>query len=140
MKSPNDSPTHKIGRDDFWMPSPMVVKCLKHLDRVDNWKILKRERPEETEILSWHPFFRIFTFNLWLFVLILLGVLAAVDFGSGTTAGEFRTDLPVFIGVAAVIALPMAFYVANLYRSSWNRRARSLRQMSNDNTIDRPTA
>jgi hypothetical protein len=112
--------------DKFWVPNSMEKTCLEHLDRVDNWKLLRAERPEETVILPWKPFRRIFLYNVSLFVLIFAVLFTVIGFGSRVGSEELKDDLLMGAVLTIVISSLMALYVTGLYRRTWNKRARWL--------------
>jgi hypothetical protein len=107
-----------------WRPSALEQKCLRHLDPAENWKILGREKPADSEILPWAPFRRIFYINLRLFSAVLTGIFFVLEIASGTDSSDFRHDLPYGLVGAVVLATLLGFYVTYLYRRSWNGRAR----------------
>lgn len=109
-----------------WHPSPMELKCLRHLDATENWKILGREKPPKTDVLPWRPFRQIFVINFIQFVLILSVLFFLLETGSGMTMRDIQEDLPYGLGIAALFAIGLGLYVTHLYRRSWNRRAHSL--------------
>ncbi len=104
----------------------MEKTCLQHLDRIDNWKILRTERPEETQLLPWKPFLPIFFINIINFTLIFALVFALIGFASKVGVQELREDLPGAVVLTIGISAAFALYVTNLYRRTWNRRARWL--------------
>jgi hypothetical protein len=93
----------------------------------ENWEtILKRPIPPQTQILPWTPFLKIFALNLLLFTVVLGALLTVILVGtSGPQA--LSEDLPILIGFILISASFVATYSTHLYRRSWNRRAKSLR-------------
>lgn len=109
-----------------WHPSPIELKCLRHLDAAENWKILKSEKPPKTDVLPWRPFRQIFVINFIQFALIMSALFVFIEMGSGQSLRDVQEDLPYGLGFAVVFAIALGMYVTHLYRRSWNRRARSL--------------
>jgi len=113
-----------------WNPSQLEQRCLAQLDHAENWKLLHREQPDQSEVLSWLPFIRIFGFNLVVFTPVITVMILIVATVGGTSMDELilpENYIPglAFIAVASVL---MATFAAGLYRRSWNRRARWLIQ------------
>ena len=105
----------------------MEEKCLRQLDRPGSWEYLKADKPAESDPISWRHVRRIFAFNLVVFLVVFVVLTGLIGVTSGADAAEFREDLPGAVAIVLAISCVMAFYVANLYRRTWNRRARSLR-------------
>jgi hypothetical protein len=105
----------------------MERKCLSHLDRVENWEYLHYPRPGEDEILPWKPFFPIFRYNLLLFTIVFALLFLLILFGSGVSERERSEDLLPGVAIVLALSIAFAFYVAHLYRKTWNRRARTHR-------------
>jgi len=117
-----------------WIPSSLEKKCLGQLDHQDNWRLLDRERPGEAEILPWKPFQRIFWFNFVLFGPVIAVLLVVVNSASG---GSFRDaflleNLIPGLVVLLLSSVGMSLFAANLYRQSWNRRAKWLIRLANE--------
>lgn len=110
----------------FWIPTPIEIKCLDHLDHSENWSILREERPPEDMELSWRPFRRIWWINFAQYVIILAVLFAGLESTLGPSVSEVRSDLPYGIAAVLTIASALAGYVTYLYRRTWNRRARHL--------------
>jgi hypothetical protein len=110
------------------MPSDLERKCLSHLDAPDSWSILRREKPEQMQVLPWSYFRRVFGFNFLLFGGILTAIFFFLETTSGMTASDIRADLPLGLLIVLLIAAAMGLYVTHLYRRSWNGRARFLSQ------------
>jgi len=115
-----------------WAPNSLEEKCLRHLDVPENWRILRSQRPAETELLGWKPFLRIFVFNFVLFVVVLTALFFAVELSSGSGLADVREDLPYGLAGVAAFAIALGFYVMHLYRRTWNRRARLLKRQQLD--------
>ena len=115
-----------------WVPSSMEQTCLRQLDRPESWTILKCDRPEETDSITWRHVRRIFGFNAIVFAVIFGALLCIIAHGSGYDGSEFREDLPVGLASTLLISTAMAIYAANLYRKSWNRRAKFLRSQEDE--------
>ncbi len=115
-----------------WNPNSVESTCLSHLDHVENWKILRRPRPEEDATQGWIPFFPIFVINLVQFTGILGLLFVGLEFSQGGGITSLRED--ALIGGTAVVAVAslLAGYVTHLYRRSWNRRARKMRAERED--------
>jgi hypothetical protein len=119
-------PQSEPSKQAVYLPSSIELKCLRQLDHVENWEILKRERPSESEILHWRPFIRIFWFNFALLSTLLAMALFLVDWKSGASIEDIKGDGPFGAAVTVGIAGIMSIYVTHLYRRSWNRRAKFL--------------
>jgi hypothetical protein len=113
---------------EYWIPTPLEQKCLRHLDEPENWTILRRERPDSREVLPWAPFRRIFAINFVQYASILALIFVGLESASASTIGEVIADLPYAVPVVVLIASVLSLWVTHLYRRSWNRRARSLRR------------
>jgi hypothetical protein len=120
-------------KNTAWLPTPLERKCLAQLDVVENWRILRRERPDNDELLSWTPFVPIFWFNLAVFAVAMSLALIGAAVGTGSELRDlFQSDnlVPGAL-LVAVVSILMASVATALYRRSWNRRARWLQsQMS----------
>lgn len=114
------------------MPSPMEQKCLQHLDAPGSWAVLRTDKPDETDVLSWRPFRRVFAFNFVLFGIILTGIFLVLETKAGARLSDIEEDLPYGLGAVALLAATLGLYVTHLYRRSWNGRARSLRRAEDD--------
>ncbi len=121
------SATRRKAASAVWRPSATERKCLQHLDSPGGWKMLRVTRPEESDVLSWRPFRRIFGFNLVLFLVIMTIVFVGLEITTGADREGIREDLPYGIAGVVLIATALAAYSARLYRRSWNRRAHSIR-------------
>lgn len=106
----------------------MEQTCLKHLDRAGSWEYLNKTRPEETDLIGWRQVSKIFRFNLVLFAAIFAVLLSLLAFGSGYSRADSLEDLPIGLLLTLLISVGMATYVADLYRRSWNHRARYLNE------------
>jgi hypothetical protein len=115
-----------------WVPSPLEQKCLQHLDAPGSWKVLKTSLPQETDVLNWRPFRRIFGFNLVLFSIVFIAIFFGLERTVETDALGIKEDLPYGMGVALLLAVSFAFYVTHLYRRSWNSRARSIQRLAEE--------
>lgn len=105
----------------------MEEKCLRHLDSSENWTlVLKREKPDEWEILPWTPFWRIFVINFVQFVLVFGLLFVVYEYGLTGGQGSIKEDLPIGLSAVTTLTFGFALYVTGLYRRCWNRRARSL--------------
>jgi hypothetical protein len=115
-----------------WNPNSVESTCLSHLDHVENWKILRRPRPEDDVIQGWSPFVAIFGINVVQFTLILGLLFVGLEFSQGGGSASVKED--ALIGGAAVVAVAsiLAGYVTHLYRRTWNRRARKMRAERDD--------
>jgi len=109
-----------------WAPSELERRCLRQLDAPNSWKVLNRETPEKTDVLPWSYFRGVFVFNFTLFGAVLALIFFAVEASAGSGLAEIREDLPFGGGAVAFLALALGLYATNLYRRSWNGRARSL--------------
>lgn len=109
-----------------WYPTPIERKCLQQLDTPNSWTILRTDPPEPEDILPWRPFRVVFFFNLVLFVVVLVGLFVVLEV-VGDPSG-FREDAPYGLAISLVLAAGFSLYATHLYRRSWNRRARWLRQ------------
>lgn len=105
----------------------MEQKCLRDLDAPNAWQFLRAAEPEQTDELPWRPFRRIFWFNLWLFAVIILALFLLFEKAASAEASEILADLPYGLAISIGVAAVMATYATNLYRKSWNDRAKSLR-------------
>ncbi|MFZ4507225.1 MAG: hypothetical protein ACOYON_05960 [Fimbriimonas sp.] len=117
-----------------WNPRQIERRCLEQLDEAENWKLLNRPRPPESEVLSWQPFRRIFIFNVGVFGAVVALLLVVIGSASGMKASEAldpENSVPGAI-VVLVGALTMGGLSAWLYRRSWNRRARWLLSQDTD--------
>ena len=111
-------------RTKDWSPNSLEKKCLQHLDSAENWiNILKQVMPDKSEPQPWRPFWRILIINLVQFALVFSLVFVSLEIGFSGVAG-LKEDLAFVIGAIAILTIIFASYVTNLYRRSWNRRAR----------------
>lgn len=117
----------------------MESTCLSHLDHAENWKILRRPRPEEDVIQGWSPFIAIFGINLAQFTLILGLLFVGLEFSQGGGLASLREDALIGSGVVVGVASLLAGYVTHLYRRSWNRRARKMRAEREDELRENAT-
>lgn len=109
-----------------WSPNSLEKKCLQHLDSSENWiAILKQERPPNSQLLDWKPFWRIYIINIVQFTIVLTLVFGSLEIGFSGLSG-LKEDRTILIGIVATMAIMFAAYVTNLYRRSWNRRARQM--------------
>ena len=115
-----------------WTPNSVEATCLSHLDHEENWKILRRPRPEEDVIQGWLPFGPIFVINVVQFTLILGLLFVGLEFSQGGGISSLREDALIGTGAVVAIASLLAGYVTHLYRRSWNRRARKMRAERDD--------
>jgi hypothetical protein len=119
-----------------WIPSALEAKCLQHLDVAENWtSILKQPRPDEAERLGWRPFRRIFFFNLVVFLVATTAVFVFVELGGGGPASNIAEDKVPGGIVIAFVSVCLAAFVTNLYRRTWNRRAKILSTPDEDEAI-----
>ena len=122
-----------------WNPNSVESTCLSHLDHAENWKILRRPRPEEDVIQGWSPFIAIFGINLAQFTLILGLLFVGLEFSQGGGLASLREDALIGSGVVVGVASLLAGYVTHLYRRSWNRRARKMRAEREDELRENAT-
>lgn len=108
-----------------WVPNEMQRRCLTHLDQPRAWEMLGRPQPEQDDLLPFGFFTRIFWMNFPVFVLLLTGIFVLLELVNASFA-DLKQDAPFGLPMAAIIAAALALYVMNLYRTSWNGRARSL--------------
>lgn len=111
----------------MWFPNPMEVKCLDHLDSEKNWSdILKHTRPDSSIPQPMRVFIRIFFINIQLFFVLFLGLFGLLEFAYGGGWQGIKEDGLILGLPMAAFAVCLAFYVMNLYRRTWNRRAHQL--------------
>lgn len=111
-------------RKDYY-PSLLERQCLKQLDDEPNWRYLKKAKPSHDTVLGWGPFRTIFRLNIGVFSVVFGGLFFA---GAYAVAQEDKSQ-PEWgwaAGLTVLSAIVLSGISANLYRRSWNRRARAL--------------
>ena len=109
-----------------WIPSDIEKKCLTHLDAPNAWTLLRRDPPNQEDILPWTYFSRVFVFNFPIFATILTAIFLGLELANGSNKAYILEDLPYGLAAVIVIATALSLYVTHLYRKSWNGRAKHL--------------
>ena len=112
-----------------WTPSPLEAKCLQHLDAPGSWEALRSATPDDSDVLSWRPFRRVFGFNFFLFLVVLLGLFFGLEKVMSTDPSDLQNDWPYGVGFSFGLAVLLGAYVTHLYRQSWNKRARQIQRL-----------
>jgi polyferredoxin len=101
------------------------AKCLAQMDDEAIWLRIGRPKPAESEKLPRWVVSMIFRFNFAIFAGVLTVLLVVLAFTMSDSLSDFRNtaDILSVVGFIVVVATAMAFYSANIYRRSWNRRA-----------------
>ena len=70
-----------------------------------------------------------FAFNFGLFLAVFVGIFFVIEITMSTDSSSIREDLPYGMAGAVLLTVLFSAFVMNLYRQSWNRRARHIREM-----------
>jgi hypothetical protein len=115
-----------------WSPTSLESKCLQHLDAAGSWEMLRAATPSVDDVLPWRPFRRVFGFNFGLFLAVFVGIFFVIEIPMATDAASIREDLPYGMAGALILTVLFSAFVMHLYRQSWNRRARHIREMERE--------